>query len=140
MPTEEVKEMRDWSARFMGWVWVKEHKIWVLNSERDADGRLTNCTPNELSHHHSKWGKYIQQEWRPDEDLNQTKMIWERMRGLGWELWLIETIGGKTAATFCKYETRDEAHLILDNVHDWIWDFAPQHAIIKAAILAYEMQ
>jgi hypothetical protein len=64
----------------MGWIWVEKYQIWVLNSERDDDGKLTNCTPGELSHRHDKKGKYIQEDWHPDEDFNQTFMVVKRMR------------------------------------------------------------
>ena len=32
----------------MGWVWIEEHEMYVLDSERDANGRLTYCSPNFL--------------------------------------------------------------------------------------------
>lgn len=81
----------------------------------------------------------LKDEWHPLTDLNQTFMCVEKMREKGWELWLIRTSGTNSAATFCKYETMEEAHRILDNVYDWIWDTNPARAIHLAMWRALEV-
>lgn len=115
---QELQEIRDWAARKMGWTLNQpdfedewDHSSWLM--------------------HGKEW--IPRSGWLPDTDLNQAFMLVEKVRELGWELWLIKTIGKKTAAIFCKYETREEAHLILDNVHDWVWELNPALAILNAA-------
>ena len=67
MTPERQIELRRWSAGLMGWVWSEEYEIWVLDSERDADGRLTYAFPDELpwlDNDPNKLGN--QTPWTPD--------------------------------------------------------------------------
>ncbi|MFA4834834.1 MAG: hypothetical protein WC749_02015 [Dehalococcoidia bacterium] len=82
------RELEEWVAeKVMGWIWSQEHEMWVLDSERDADGRLTFACPDELNWVNDDPDELGHQgPWHPDTDLNQAFMVVERMRELGWKV------------------------------------------------------
>ena len=125
-PTEqERQELREWAARKMGWIWSNEFSAWVLNSERGADGRLTNCYPDQLPVFDTgdESGPFWEQLlWHPDTDLNQAFMLVEKMRENGYYLSFNNESG--QAIFYSRSGKQNNA---------WANDSNPALAILKAA-------
>jgi len=118
--TPTAEEMREWTAKLMGMTdcfccnisncqwWVKFFK-----NEAFPDGAYEHII--------------IKEDWHPDIDMNQTEMVWERMRELGWYLNLIELVNG---GFFCSFMQ------VTGHQKPIIEEISPAHAIIKAAMAA----
>ena len=70
MTDQELQELREWAAGVMGWM----------------VGRDFVFTQGIGSSKHILFG--INKIWTPDLDLNQTFMLVERMKELGWDLYI----------------------------------------------------
>lgn len=76
MTEQELKELREWSAEsVMGWV---EHLTPIMGDH-----------PLAIAWNMNNGRLMAQNDWRPDTDLNQCFMVVERMRELGFMLYLI---------------------------------------------------
>jgi hypothetical protein len=93
------EDLDRWIAeKVMGWTWSDEHEMWVVDSERDADGRLTYCVPDELPGYEIEvspgdapdWRQAI---WHPRSNIAQAFMVVERMAEFGFELVLVFSMG-----------------------------------------------
>jgi hypothetical protein len=63
------------ATNWMGWVWSNEHG-WVVDSERDADGRLTYCSPDELiSDELLDEETFISYMWTPTISITQAFQV-----------------------------------------------------------------
>lgn len=85
--TNEIQELRDWSAGLMGWVKHPNFSGWFESVNLDGESVFAQYKNN----------------WTPDKDANQCFMVVERMRELGWKLML--DITDKTYATFWKEQS-----------------------------------
>lgn len=68
------------AVELMGWVWNEEHHMWVLDSERDTDGKLTFCAPDVLAYGEDK---DKQEPWSPTRNIAQAFQVVEAMRKRG---------------------------------------------------------
>lgn len=75
MTPEEVQKYREWSGRLKGWALQPYQYGCIPGNVRMSWVSIQNGTLNR---------EYLEDEWRPDKDLNQAFMVVERMRELGW--------------------------------------------------------
>ena len=81
---DDKELIRKVAEKVMGWVWVDEYHAWIVDSERDADGRLTNCFPDGLDILHDSFGEYVGQEPFDLTNANHWMMVVEAMRKRGY--------------------------------------------------------
>jgi len=130
--TPTIEEMREWTAKLMEWT--------LRETEDEYGNRIGEWFKGDEYTGYDKYlihsdGEDVSEDlsflWHPDEDLNQTKVVWERTRELGWYLTLEYLTTGLIQAGFIYKKTLpNRPQRVLD------YDPNPAHAIIKAAMAA----
>ncbi len=114
-------------------------KVWE-GEMMDGEKIMTDEEVRELEQWSAKLvGRKADANWHPTDPNNQTWMVVDKMKELGWECVFFYIVRRKTAAKFVMREALEEFLKII-TISEWVSDLNPRLAILRAAKEAWELR